>query len=91
VFSNAGGAGGIDFSPFFGGVVASVIVARIDAGSLGSSLFAGSFGATQTLPSPRLVLITSTTQGESPIVSKAVVRIDVDENKSTVVKSWRNQ
>jgi hypothetical protein len=94
VYSNAGGPGGLDYSPFFGGVVASEIVARVDGSSLSESLFAGGFGPNDG-PSIRTVLITASTgagaNGSLPIVANAVVTIDVDTNKTTVVKSWRNQ
>jgi hypothetical protein len=93
IFSNKGSAQGRDYSPFFGGVVASVIVARVDADSLGSSLFAGGSGAGGG-PSIRTVLIKSNapgSNGSASITSSAVVTIDVNQNKTTVVESWRNQ
>jgi hypothetical protein len=89
VFNNAG----LTYSPFYGGLVANWIVARVDSGSQ-SGLFTGQFGATLG-PSERTILITATSPGTSPgegsIVSKAVITIDVDTDKTTTVESWRNE
>jgi hypothetical protein len=89
VFNNAS----VAYSPFYGGLVANWIVARVDGGSQ-SGLFTGQFGA-NIGPSERTILITATAPGTSPgdqkTVSRAVVTIDVDEAKTTEIQSWRNQ
>jgi hypothetical protein len=87
VYSNAGGPGGLDYSPFFGGVVASEIVARVDSGSLGQSLFAGGFGPNNG-PTMRTIRVMSTAGG---VTSVAIIEIDPDSGSTTRVKSWRNQ
>jgi hypothetical protein len=87
VYSNAGGPGGLDYSPFFGGVVASEIVARVDSGSLGQSLFAGGFGPNNG-PTMRTIRVTSTA---GSVTSVAIIEIDPDGGSTTRVKSWRNQ
>jgi hypothetical protein len=89
VFNNAG----VNYSPFYGGLVANWIVARVDSGSQ-SGLFTGQFGAIGG-PTLRTIVITSTASGTQPgevsVVSKAVITVDVDTNKTTEVQTWRNQ
>jgi hypothetical protein len=89
VFNNAG----VNYSPFYGGLVANWIIARVDSGSQ-SGLFTGQFGAIGG-PTLRTIVITSTASGTQPgettVVSKAVVTIDVDTDKTTTVQTWRNQ
>jgi hypothetical protein len=89
VFNNAG----VNFSPFYGGLVASWIVARVDAGSQ-SGLFTGQIGG-YLGPTKRTIVITATAPGTAPgegaIVSTAVITVDVDDAKTTEVQSWRNQ
>jgi hypothetical protein len=89
VYNNAG----IDYSPFYGGVVASWIIARVDSGSQ-SGLFAGQFNALGG-PSKRTVIITATAPGteagQTSAVSTAVIEIDVDADNTVTVQSWRNE
>jgi hypothetical protein len=89
VYNNAG----TSYSPFYGGLVASWIVARVDANSQ-SGLFTGQFGATLG-PSKRTIKIVATAAGTAPgetaTTSTAIIEVDVDSNKTTTVDSWRNQ
>lgn len=89
VYNNAG----IAYSPFYGGVVANWIVARVDAGSQ-AGLFTGQFNAAGG-PTKRTIVIKAvapgTASGETPITSTAVIEVDVDSGKTTTVDSWRNQ
>jgi hypothetical protein len=88
VYNNAG----VNFSPFYGGLVASWIVARVDAGSQ-SGLFTGQIGG-YLGPTKRTIVISATAPGatgEASVVSTAVITVDVDDAKTTQVQSWRNQ
>jgi len=73
-------------------VVANEIVARVESGAANGQ-FAGQIGAAGQQPTQRTVLITSTANpgGAASVVSSAVITIDPDANRTTVVKSWRNQ
>jgi hypothetical protein len=94
VYSNAGGANGVDYSPFYGGVVASEIVARVDKNSLSSSQFAGGFGPNDA-PSPRTIRIEAETAqgrgGSTPVKATAIITVDPYVPNTTKVLSWRNQ
>jgi len=84
VFNNAG----VNYSPFYGGIVSNEIVARVDSGSA-SGLFAGQFAALGG-PVPRTVRITATAPGANGsvnVISTAVVEIDQDP---PVIDSWRS-
>jgi hypothetical protein len=88
VFSNAG----VDYSPFYGGVVASWVVIRLESTS-NSGLFAGQFLANVPQPTDRTVVVTAKAPGVNGVgnsTSTAVVVIHVDGRPPTI-NSWRNE
>lgn len=81
-------------SVFSGGLVCQALTI-----SVGNNSQSGSVPVAQIVvpspPTPRTVVITATAPGTQPgetsIVSKSVIVIDVDGNKTTTVQSWRVQ